>query len=354
MGRNYWLHRISHKMEVSYPLLDKGYLSIGFSDFLKNEDFLEYMISDKSDKWEKFEKENIAIWGEKYRTRYNLWRFLCEFSIGDYVLVPSWGTFSVYEIKGQPQSVGDVISDGFTDWNGNKVFSGGTGNRYIVDENGDVIDIGFIIPVAKLEKNISRSDYAKNDLQSRMKIWQTNANINDLSNQVEEAIERFREKNPISIYAETIKSLSESLKKVIDEIVYNDQFERLIKCYFEKIGADYVYIPSKKDGKGDADGDIVARFDALKLFVYVQAKHHKAKTGETAVKQISEYTDQKHQEEIDSDYNSVSWVISSADSFTENAQELAVKNNIKLINGSEFRKMLIDAGMAKVAMEFSR
>ena len=354
MEHNYWLHRISHKMEVSYPLLDKGYLSIGFSDFLKNEEFLENMINDKSDKWELFEKENIAIWGDKYRTRYNLWRFLCEFSIGDYVLVPSWGTFSVYKITGRPQFVGDVISDGFTDWNGNKMFLGGSGNRYLVDENGDVVDIGFVISVEEIEKDIPRSDYAKNDLQSRMKIRQTNADINDLMEQVDDAIKRFKEKRPINIYAETIKSLSEPLKKVIDDIVYHDQFERLIKCYFEKIGADYVYIPSKRDGKGEADGDIVARFDALKLVVYVQAKHHKDETGERAVIQISEYTDQKQQEAFYSDYNSVSWVISSADSFSEDAQAQAIDNNIRLINGDEFTKMLIDAGMAKVAMEFSR
>lgn len=34
---NYWLHRISHKAELSYPLLNKGFLTIGFSDFTDNE-----------------------------------------------------------------------------------------------------------------------------------------------------------------------------------------------------------------------------------------------------------------------------------------------------------------------------
>jgi hypothetical protein len=34
---NYWLHRISHHAEIAYPLLDKGYLSIGFSDFATQE-----------------------------------------------------------------------------------------------------------------------------------------------------------------------------------------------------------------------------------------------------------------------------------------------------------------------------
>lgn len=355
MEKRYWLHRISHKMEISYPLLDMGYLSIGFSDFLYHPDFLDKMVGDVENKWDIFERENKEIWGDKlYRTRYNLWRFLTKFSENDYVVIPSWGTFSVYEIVGKPQCVGSVIGNGITDWNGKKAVSGGDGNRYIVYENGDVIDLGFVIPVKKVEKDIPRSDYAKNDLLSRMKIRQTNADITELSGLVDEAIKRFEENRPISIYAETIKSLSEPLKDVIDDIVDHDQFERLIKCYFEKIGADYVYIPSKRDGVGEADGDIVARFDALKLVVYVQAKHHKNVTGETAVVQISEYTDQKHQEETDLDYNSVSWVISAADEFSEKAQTLAMDRNIRLVNGYEFRKMLIDAGMARIASEFSK
>ncbi len=354
MEKKYWLHRISHHYEVSYPLLDMGFLSIGFSDFLYNADFLEIMRGHTEGKWEKFEQENRLLWGDKlYRTRYNLWRFLCEFSVGDYVVVPSWGTFSVYKIDGKAEYVGSVVGEGIKDRNGNTVVSGGEGNRYILDEEGKVIDLGFVIPVKKVEINIPRSDYAKNDLLSRLKIRQTNADITDLSALIDSAIVRFQEKKPFNIYSETIKSLSESLKVVIDDIVDHDQFERLIKCYFEKMGADHVYIPSKKDGDGEADGDIVARFDALKLVVYVQAKHHKGTTGETAVLQISEYTDQKHQEECDLDYNSISWVISAAEEFSENAQALAIKKNIRLINGAEFRKMLIDAGMATMESEFS-
>ena len=38
---NYWLHRISHNSEASYPLLEEGYLSIGFSNYFSNEEFLE-------------------------------------------------------------------------------------------------------------------------------------------------------------------------------------------------------------------------------------------------------------------------------------------------------------------------
>lgn len=49
----YWLHRISHKSDVSYPLLEEGYLSIGFSDFPSNDGFFEELRSkDKEEAWE--------------------------------------------------------------------------------------------------------------------------------------------------------------------------------------------------------------------------------------------------------------------------------------------------------------
>ena len=34
---NYWLHRISYLAELSYPLFERGFLTIGFSDFTKKE-----------------------------------------------------------------------------------------------------------------------------------------------------------------------------------------------------------------------------------------------------------------------------------------------------------------------------
>ena len=38
-----WLHRISHCADISYKLLENGYISIGFSDFA-NIEFLEKTI----------------------------------------------------------------------------------------------------------------------------------------------------------------------------------------------------------------------------------------------------------------------------------------------------------------------
>ncbi|MEO0075759.1 MAG: hypothetical protein ABIK31_06600, partial [candidate division WOR-3 bacterium] len=92
---NIWLHRISHHAEIAYPLLDNGYLSIGFSDFSES-DFIKDVCSDKG--WQLFENYFDDVWDSRPRTRTNLWRFVVDMKKGDLVIVPSWGTFSVYEL----------------------------------------------------------------------------------------------------------------------------------------------------------------------------------------------------------------------------------------------------------------
>ena len=74
---NYWLHRISHHAEVSYPLLDKNILTIGFSDFA-NQGFINTILNDDSreKRWSTLEKGFDETWGCRPRTRYNLWRFI--------------------------------------------------------------------------------------------------------------------------------------------------------------------------------------------------------------------------------------------------------------------------------------
>ena len=52
---NYWLHRISYEMNISYPPMEKGYLSIGFSDFCCK-DFLEQLVKDDGNSWNYFDE----------------------------------------------------------------------------------------------------------------------------------------------------------------------------------------------------------------------------------------------------------------------------------------------------------
>jgi len=89
---NYWLHRISHHAEVSYPLIERGILSVGWSELSSDKFFADCSDIDNFNG----HLEEVG-WGLP-RNRYSLWRFISEMDKDDYVLVPSWGTFSIYKI----------------------------------------------------------------------------------------------------------------------------------------------------------------------------------------------------------------------------------------------------------------
>ena len=50
------------------------------------------------------------------------------------------------------------------------------------------------------------------------------------------------------------------------------------------------------------------------------------------------------------DYTRIAWVISSAMQFSDKCEELAKKANVRLVNGLEFAKMLLDAGMEEFSL----
>lgn len=346
---DYWLHRISHKSEASYPLLKEGYLSIGFSDF-SDQEFLDKLRSDKlinneDDAWKYFEQVNNEVWGELRRTRYNLWKFIYEFKIDDIVLVPMHKSFSLYKIVGEPilSGVLDIKIDGAIK---------GTGKKLLYKE--DSIDIGFLIPVEKLKENIERSKYADAPLTSRMKMRQTNGNITKLKTSVDNALENARRNTPISLYGGVIEDMQLSLLKNIKSNLQDDKLEKLIKWYFEKIGADLVEIPSKNEGfkRDGSDGDIIADFELIKVRILVQAKHHEGETNDWAIEQISKYSEQ-HKELDDGEYTYINWAITTGDDFSEKAISLAGEKNVRLINGTDFARMLIDAGIEGIDKAFN-
>ena len=337
---NYWLHRISHNSEASYPLLEEGYLSIGFSNYFSNEEFLEeFKSKDEVEAWKYFEAFNSAT-ADFGRTRYNLWRFLYEFKIGDTVLVPKYKSFSLYEIVGEPMISGEF--DGKITSNGSVIEA--DGNKLLYD--GEAIDLGFLIPVKKIKRRIPRKEYAGARLTSRMKMRQTNGDITDLKNDVEKALDKYIKGEPISLRGAVIEEAKDKLLSKINSKLDPDKFQQLVYWYLEKIGADKVEIPAKNESfksKG-ADGDIIADFDLLKVRVLVQVKFHTGETDEWGVQQIVEYSDQ-HQEIGDSEYTYISWVLTSADNFSEKARQLALDKNIILIKGRDFAEKLIDAGL---------
>jgi len=341
----YWLHRISWEWDVSYKLLAGGYLSIGWHTL--SDSGIDKTADDSNT--QQFEAIMTKYGCQEARSRWCLWNFL-RFTINDFVVVPLFnGEFAIYKVKGKPLPITKLV--GFTD------FLSEEGSRIIRDENGlllrdknkEMVDLGFVVKVEVVKEHLSRYEYADSKLTSRMKIRQTNADISDLAESVQNVIGA---NSPINLYASVIEELAGRLLGAIKTQLTPDKFELLIKWYFERLGASRTLRPSKNssDKRDGADVDVVAEFDTLKVVFYVQAKLHDDITSQWAVEQISKYKDQH---EVSSDeYTAIPWVISTADAFSADAITMAQENNVRLVTGRDFGRMLIDAGITDINRAF--
>ena len=332
MDKHYWLHRISHEWEVSYPLFDKGYLSIGWRRFMDS-DFTSCIQKDSYNWFEKFMSEH----DEHSRSRWNLWYF-SQFRTGDTILVPLFdGKCAICEIAGEIVPLSALAPRSFPNKLGKPVEIDSSGIHQTGSEA--CYDIGFVIPVNNV-KHLPRS-FTSPSLVSRMKIRQTNASIDDLANEIEAAL---LAKAPISVHDTLTDALRDSFHSTLMRAVTPDQMEHVVKWYMEKKGADTVTIPAKnQSGKENgADADIIAEFNDLGIIFFIQVKKHDGTTDEWAVHQIHEY-EQQFSDTTD-DYTYVSWVISTAE-FSETAVLESKKLSVRLIDGHAFTQMLLDCGI---------
>lgn len=339
---NYWLHRISHHAEVSYPLLKKGILSIGWSG-LGGEEF----IGKCQNKFAYFEQTFIAEGWDLARNRYSLWRFIAEMKKDDIVLIPSWGTFSVYQIaEDLPFGIEKLDVGDLKDWNGRTIVFDGDLRPQGTNSKEDVIDLGFFRKVNPILLDIPRSEYADQPLTSRMKIRTTNANISDIGESVRNAVQSFEHKKPINLHGQIIEKTNSHVLSLIRTQLNPDKFESLVEWYCKKAGATSVTLPSKNESGKKGDADIVATFDQIKTIIYVQAKHHVNETSEWALEQIREYKLSK--DSMDDGYARIGWVISSADKFSKQCDAAAKEAHVILINGAQFATMLLNIGLSKL------
>ena len=336
---NYWLHRISNEWGVAKPLLDKGYLTIGWQYLMSISPELCECIAEKQG--EGFEPLMDKL-GARYRSRWCLYRF-ATFKPGDIVVVPLYDKrFAIVEVEESAKSILDLPA---------KVVNELTDVNVTDPEQKRTIDIGFFIKIKTPVRIIPRS-YAEDKLQMRMKLRQTNASINDLEKAVDDAA---KQEAPVDVHEILVEETANAILEKIKKYVTADNFERVVKWYMEKIGASKVYIPPKNSSeKTDyADADVVAVFENLGVTIYIQVKKHDAQTDSWAVQQILKYGEQQEKNFIDG-MTYIPWVISTADGFKENAYVEANANGVKLINGKEFARMLAEVGVNGIDEGFSK
>ncbi len=343
-----WLHRISYEACASYPLLlTKGYLSIGWSD-LCNTEFLA-SIADGVDIQKKIVPAIKKHYGNVPRSNISLKHFLCDISVGDWVLVPVVKAFHILEVKGKPVPISQLPFSDFSTPGGSVTKSHDDGRFHIHDgTTGKIIDLGFAINVEFIERDIPRKEYADRALTARMKIRQTTADITDLKESINKAIECYKQKKPLNIYSDIVNNTSKIILETIKNISNPNKLEEIVKWYFERINANTVDIPAKNSPHKVGDADVVATFEAINTIIYVQVKHHNNVENTWAIQQIQAYKEQK--DSVDDGYSKIGWVISLADRYNEDAINLAKENGIILVNGLEFAEMLLNVGIANLDM----
>jgi predicted Mrr-cat superfamily restriction endonuclease len=346
--RNYWITRISNNWNFTYPLLEKGYVCIGWSDFASEENYISSVRSENG--WKYLEDKMNDCWGGIHRNRYQLWRFIVEMKKGDWIIVPRCKTFSIYEIlEDKPISIRDY-KELILDIN-NVEYS--RNNDGLIIDDDRVVDIGFLRKVRSISTGeIPRYEYADSALVSRLKIMHTIADVTDLSSSIENALDRYVKKTPIDFKGDLCEIIP-LVAKSIQDTLCDRKFEKLIKWYFKKIGASSVEINSRnyKGKESYEDIDITATFNQLKTTFYVQAKHHKGITSSWAAEQIIKAKEIKERNDAEGD-TKIYWALTSAYDFSDECKNIAQKNNIQLVTGKEFASMLIDAGLANINAAF--
>lgn len=344
MKRNYFLHRITggtNACEVALQLIGKGYLSIGWSDFSSD----EFILNVQNLKLKAIEQKYNSEGWSLSRSRWNLYRFLIDMKEGDYIVVPQHKMFSIYQIEDNTIFSNESLSDSLMrDMNierrGKNIY-----------QNNVNVDLGFYRKVVTVAKNIPRSGYADQKLISRMKIRQTNAWINDLEDNIEQALISWAQKKPIILKDEIIQHATPIVLEQIRKKIDDAKFEKLVEWYLQSLGA-YVETPAKNAlSSEEGDADKIAIFEQLKLVVMVQVKKHIGNTGDWAVQQIIMFNQNNQYKQYNNDdescvmYNTILWIISSGDDFSTAAKEMARENNVRLINGKEFAKLLLENGI---------
>lgn len=309
---NYWIHRCAY--EGGHAILDNEHrLTIGFSACAIHPQMTK-VIQEKDDG--NFDDVYKMVYsGDVWRGRWSLWYFTREMSEGDVVVVPRRGGFDVCELKGSP----------------------------ILSERRNDLDVGWEWNVDVLANCYPRDAYATTHLLSRMKCRQTTLNIGDLKDDVDEALRRYKAKEPFSLS----KEVASKCHEILNKIGRSEQLEWVLLDYFRRLGADAEILPKKSADKV-GDCDVLAEFPALRMTVSVQAKKHTGITGDWAVRQISEYSKSIKETRVEN-WSYVNWVVSLADEFSEAAKNMAKENGVVLINGMEFCRMLVSKGIGDIS-----
>ena len=339
------MHRISYEKDIKKMLLEKdGLLITGWSN-ISDDAFLHEIAGKGRSEFDKiYEKHCKSL----PRNRFCLYMFLSEFQEGDYVVVPSTGTFSVYEIVSDKPFSQAHLTEFVNSEEGKDAIECKDGKCY-KKGTADELDLGFFWQVKPVETDISREQFAANNLQKRMKYQMTNINMTDLQAEIEEAIRLKRDNKPVVLRNEIVDATCNIVVDKLKSTINDAGFEKVVQWYLKRLGADTALIPSKNAlSKADGDVDVIGVFEDLGITVFVQAKQYDQFVDKGAIEQLVNAYESVYKGTYPG--TAVLWVVTTCDQFTQDAIDYASENYVECISGSEFAKKLLDAGLKNLTL----
>ena len=266
---------------------------------------------DKIDDWDEFKHVIKSAYPGVYDSSYSLgnaagsiWRFIRDMRKGDYVVVPSPDGFYVAECAS------DVA---FFD-------SGQVEN-----------DFAWRRKVTWLSRTPIPRNFAKNELQRRLKARQTCVTATDLIDEIEQVLKR---KKPINFTDEVLSGAFEAVASALDSAVTDRGLEVIVKNLIEASGAKASVLSNVQSDEGDID--VLAVYDMgapqteASIKVGIQVKQHSGETDCQAVRQLIP--------RIEGGEIALGCVVTTAETFSKEAVDLAEKYNILLVD----RELLVE------------
>lgn len=342
MARIY-LQRISYEWNYTRPLLDLGFVMVGWAGYAEKYDLPDIVRKEGREGFDRFMTEQH----DTTRSRLSLYRFLIA-EPGDMMLIPlPNGEFALAEVEQRAEKIAKLPYYTITGLDGkeeNRKFSyellyGHPGKDEWVIYDRFVPDLGFFMKVKDVK--IFKRANASPALQSRMKMYQANGDITDLADDIE-AVRTA--KAPVDAHNLLSGKLSEEILAFLHKYITSDGLEKLVCKYMKAVGASKAYIPAKNEtGKTEgADADVVAEFDRLGTVILIQVKMHEGETDEWALEQIHLYAEWKASASAETVF--IPWVISTGE-FSDRTRNKAIEMNIRLLDGKAFAGMIAEMGI---------
>lgn len=289
-----------------------GFIAVGWSEAsgLDKEpdwDRFKAIIRDAyAPHWPTMNEQSLALQAS------SAFQFIRNIRVGDLVLIPMPGAFLAAKI----------LSDVY------------------YDEAGRDSDSTWKHKVEwRTSQPVARS-YCGNSMQRRLKVRQTCVNVNDLRNEILEALNR---RQPISFNEDVMAKAFAPVAHALMNSINDAQLEDLVVQLAQAAGAKAERAP--KNSRLPGDVDVVATYDLRigteesTIKVAYQVKQHEAVTGVFGVQQL--VGRMQADREIVRGY-----FVTTADDLDPAAQTLADENHIVVIKKKGLVEWILMAGLA--------